>query len=275
MRSKLNFILLAFSLITGTTLAEPCHNIFETLLKSALKNFKELNKKPDPIDKEYSNHDYLEMDKKSSKPNYNPSTQYYNPSTQSELSRYLKNTFGLIPEIMTNVKKAKPIADEPIEYFYVGLPPVAINYMSLPKSMRESSNGFPITFFGKALSKKSIEERVEYVRNYFQNGIARSGGHFNISRHQDTVSGAVKSGFSNGTEDYLIAKNFCEGNGVIFIQDTTGQDLINVSKVTQKFESEKELLTKGGRCPTRIVGAVIYDNHLPIRYLLNPNYKER
>ncbi len=172
---------------------------------------------------------------------------------------------------MENVPPAKPIKDVPFTTFK--LRGTEISYASLPQEAKQTFLGDPTIFFGKQLAGKSNEEVDAYIRRYFSIGLHRGRGHYDVFYHQASDYGARDSGFSNGSENFRTARGFTYGNGVVFVIDTEGQQVLNAPVVTQSLTHEEEILTMGGRSPDRIQAAIVYERGEVKSFYLNPNYR--
>ncbi len=185
----------------------------------------------------------------------------------------VEKLLDLKSEVMPDVPPAIPIADQPIDTFLENGD--IIQYATMHPQARDTRDGLRTIFFGKKLPGKTPEQTEDWVRRQFSRGTARPPGHRDIAVHQRSNSGAANSGFSNGSELFSVGRLFAEGNGVVLIVDTTGQDVINAWEWTNRYPDEREILTLGGRSPDRIQAAVIYQNGRPTKIHRNPNFHDR
>lgn len=207
----------------------------------------------------------------------------YNRSFGIEVENLI-NDKHIVPQ-MLNCRKAKEKADQPFGTFqYDGR---TLNYDDLPARVKRPSLGQTDLYYGYWATKSYEDAKAKAIK-YFTLGVERRSGSIDVKTHKRSSSVSRNSDFSIHTESFRIAQIFAnqvreKGGryGIVFIIDTAGIETLNVAQLSKivdpqntSFNDELEILSRGGRNPSRIKAAIYLggDSNQP-EIWLNPNYK--
>lgn len=163
---------------------------------------------------------------------------------------------------------------KPMPFGNFELDGVTFNYETLHSRFKQSRRGRHEMFYGKKVNPGA--DPLKIIQKYFTKGVARLNGHNDVSFHQGSVDGFFTSAFSIHTESLLMAESFSLSDGIIFIIDTTGSELLNLAEFNKNsgYDHEEEVLSRGGRDPEKIIGALLKDSFgRKPKLFLNPNYR--